>query len=363
MSESECPLQRNVRFDYVSTLNPAEAPFEVVAADSIVLRPREYLLKGLIAPGEFGVWYGPPGGGKTFEVLDVAHAVATGRSILGRKVRKGKVLYCALEGAVGFERRVVGILRERGPAPDLRVYTGELALHKGDNTVVRLIATATSVRARLIIIDTLSRSMPGADENSAIDMTEMISIIGRIIRETGAHVLVVHHTGKDDSKGSRGHSSLKAAADIEIEIAKSGPGGHVLRLTKVKDGRSDLEYPFTLREIDLGTDDDGDPITTCVVVEGEQRPSGEKAAKPSPGDREALGWLKEAVHEFGTPLPAALALPSGLSATTKDRWLEIGKKRSAKADDTVRKQIDRAVTNLTLAKQMAVHHPYFWLLK
>jgi hypothetical protein len=243
------------------------------------------------------------------------------------------------------------------------IFKGALSLHGNKEAVERLIATANSKGAKLIIIDTLSRSMPGADENSAIDMTRMISKFGEIIQETGAAIVVVHHTGKDDNKGSRGHSSLKAAADIEVEITKSNSGGHILRLTKVKDGRSDLEYPFTLREIDLGTDDDGDPITTCVVVEGEQRPNDSHGAKLTKGDREALGWLKEAVHEFGTPLPAALALPSGLSATTKDRWLEIGKKRSGKADDTVRKQIDRAVTNLTLAKQIAVHAPHFWLLK
>lgn len=361
MSFTEAPLPRRKRSNRANGYGDTATPFDVVRADDIVLKPTDYLLKGLIAPGDLGVWYGPSGGGKTFEVLDVAHAIATGRAILGRRVRQAPVLYCALEGANGFEKRVLGIRAERGPAPDLFIYKGELCLHDSDNTVARLIAKAKSLGAKLIVIDTLSRSMPGADENSPNDMTGMVATLGKIIRETGAHVLVVHHTGKDEGKGSRGHSSLKAAADVEIEIAKSGTGGHTLKLTKVKDGRSDMEYSFTLREIDLGTDDDGDPITTCVVVEGDQRPAGGSVAKITKGDREAFGWLREAVEEFGTTPP--LDLPKGIRATTRDRWSEIGKMRSGKADDAVRKAIDRAVTNLTLAKLIAVHAPYFWLLK
>jgi hypothetical protein len=361
MSDIEVPLQRRTRFRYESTLDPADTPFEVVAADGISLRASEYLLKGLIAPGELGVWFGPSGGGKTFAVLEIAHAIATGRPVFNRRVRKAPVLYCTLEGAAGFERRVVGIRQERGPAPDLFIYKGELCLHEDEESVGRLIATANLVGAKLIVIDTLSRSMPGADENSAVDMTRYVSTLGRIIQRTGAHVLVVHHTGKDDSKGSRGHSSLKAAADAEIAITRTTGGGHVIRLTKVKDGRCDLEYPFTLRDIDLGADDDGDRITTCVVVGGDQRPAKDHTAKTTPGDRQALEWLTEAVQEYGEPPP--LDLPKGIRATTRDRWLEIGKKRSGKADDAVRKQIDRAITNLTVARQIGVNAPHFWPVK
>ncbi len=336
-------------------------PLLTIPSDEIRLNTSDYLLKGLVAPGELGVWFGPSGSGKSFVILEVAHAIATGRSVLGRRVRKAPVLICALEGAAGFDRRIVAMTQERGPAPDLHVYSGSLCLHESLENVDALMETINLLDAKLVIIDTLSRSIPGADENSAQDMTGLISTLGRVMQETGAAVIEVHHTGKDEGKGSRGHSSLKAAADVEIEISKSGTGGHTLKLTKVKDGRSDLEYSFTLREIDLGMDDDGDPITTCVIDEGGQRPSDGQSAKLTKGDREARGWLKEASEEFGEQPP--LTLPAGVRATTKDRWLEIGKKRSGKADDTVRKQIDRAVTNLTLAKQMAVHAPYFWLLK
>jgi len=126
----------------------------------------------------------------------------------------------------------------RDPAPDLHLYTGELAPHENDGTHTRLITTAKSVGTKLIVIDTMSRSMSGADENSPQDMTGKVSTIGKVIRETGAHVMMVHRTDKDEGKASRGHSSLKAATDVEDEISRVPAGGRVLRLTKVKDGRS-----------------------------------------------------------------------------------------------------------------------------
>jgi hypothetical protein len=72
---------------------------------------------------------------------------------------------------------------------------------------------------RLVVVDTLSRAMAGGNENAPDDMSAFIRNIDRIRQETGAHVLIVHHCGKDAAKGARGHSCLRAATDTKIELS------------------------------------------------------------------------------------------------------------------------------------------------
>ena len=72
----------------------------------------------------------------------------------------------------------------------------------------------------LIVVDTLSRAMSGGNENSPEDMGKFVTNCDRIRIASGAHLMVIHHTGKDDAKGARGHSLLRAAADTEIEVSR-----------------------------------------------------------------------------------------------------------------------------------------------
>jgi hypothetical protein len=86
----------------------------------------------------------------------------------------------------------------------------------------------------------------------------------RIISETGAAVILIHHTAKDETKGMRGHSSLLGACDVVLMVKREG-ALHSFTVTKNKDGKSGDTHYFDLRAIGLGTDEDGDPITSCIV--------------------------------------------------------------------------------------------------
>ena len=116
----------------------------------------------------------------------------------------------------------------------------------------------------LIVIDTLSRVMAGGDENSAADMTALIRNVDAIRATTGAHILTVHHTGKDTARGARGHSSLRAATDTEIEIANED-GARAAVVTKQRDHNGGETFAFDLKSVSLGHDQDGDEVTSCVV--------------------------------------------------------------------------------------------------
>lgn len=336
-------------------------PLLVERSTEIKFKPGAYRVKGIVEDGDFSVLYGPSGGGKTFQALDIAHRIATGRGpVFGRRVKQAPVLLCSLEGARGLGKRVQAINAELGAAPDLFVYRKSLALFQNETMAARLIATVKRHRVRVVIIDTLARAMAGGKENAPEDMGAMVKVFGEIAEATGAHVMVVHHTGKDESKGGRGHSSLKAAADVEIEVTRES-GAHIIRLSKVKDGQDGERFAFNLRVVQLGVDDDGDDITTCVVEDKGTPLVSKSKEKLSDGDLEALNWLREAVGEFGER--PAIELPAGIIVTTKARWTEIGRKRTDNEADTVLKAVNRAITRLTNAKMIGVSAPYCWVTR
>jgi hypothetical protein len=130
----------------------------------------------------------------------------------------------------------------------------------------RDVKSRTGQPVRLIVIDTLARCFGGNDENDARDMGAFIEGCDVIKRETGATLLVVHHSGKDDTKGARGSSAFRAALDAEFNVRREGDGGAIiLTCTKMKDAEEPKQAAFDLRPIELFTDRDGELISSLVV--------------------------------------------------------------------------------------------------
>ncbi len=103
-------------------------------------------------------------------------------------------------------------------------------------------------------------------------MGEMIAILNELQRRLGGVILVIHHSGKVAERGMRGHSSLGAALDFAIEC-EHGDAGPLFRIAKQKDGESGLEFPFTTNLVNLGYDEDGDEITSRIVLPRQQLPA------------------------------------------------------------------------------------------
>ena len=130
----------------------------------------------------------------------------------------------------------------------------------------------------MVVLDTLSRAIPGSDENDSKTMGLIVSAAKLLQELIGGLVLLIHHTGKDSSKGMRGHSSLYAALDCAIEVKRHGNQREWI-VSKSKDGEDGASHTFKLEAVTLGIDDDGDPITSCVVVEN---PSEQATGKKKP---------------------------------------------------------------------------------
>lgn len=188
----------------------------------------------------------------------------------GRKVRQGAVIYVSAEGTGSIGNRLLALGLER--SPNLNVLPLAVDLHSNDidlTAVVMLgktIAEATGEQIALVVIDTLARSFGGGDENAASEMNKVVGRITALKEALDTTVLIVHHTGKDAERGARGSSALNAAMETTFEIKRADKAGVIqVRATKQRDLEADWSHCFELVSMELGEDEDGDPVTSCRV--------------------------------------------------------------------------------------------------
>lgn len=234
-------------------------------------------IENLLCENQFSVIYGESNCGKTFFMMDLAMHVALGREWRGREVEQGGVIYAALEGGQNTRNRVVAFRKHYGvtqPIP-LAIIPSSLNLLDPEGDIHSLVESIWEAKERIgnikmVIIDTLSRAMSGGDENSSMDMGQLIINADAIRAVTGAHISFVHHCGKDAVKGARGHSSLRAAVDTEIEISREDDKSpSKIKVVKQREMETGDELFFTLSAIELGLNQRNKPVTSCVVLPAE----------------------------------------------------------------------------------------------
>lgn len=244
----------------------------VRCADFAIAEPPEWLIKGVLSKGEVNCIYGPSGSGKTFLALDMCLSVAQGEAWRNHRTKKRKVAYIAAEGARGVSMRLQAYASRR----ELDLNSVDLFVSASCPSLVddaSVEALLENVRALgdvdMLVVDTLAQCSAGADENNGKEMGIALRACRRVYEEIGASVLLIHHSGKDETRGARGWSGLRAALDTEICVSEKD-GVKVAKVTKQKDGEMGAEYYFKLEQVVLGIDEDGDEITSCVVVEAER---------------------------------------------------------------------------------------------
>lgn len=241
-----------------------------------------WLVKGLFINGGINALFGPSGAGKSFVAIDVAIAIAEGRQWHGRRTKSRPVVYVALEGQAGIQQRLNAWAKLNGsPPPDsFMVYMPRQfsLLNPMDTDTLLEMTRKAGLLEPVFIIDTLSRATSGMDENAAEDMTRALAALERLRGEVNGSIIIVHHTGKDKKMGLRGHSSLKAALDGAIFVDHEEDGSRSWSSDKVKDGPDDVMATFSLKVIETDIfDEDGDVVTSCVILYGED---GVKSGKP-----------------------------------------------------------------------------------
>jgi len=225
-------------------------------------------VQGLLTKGGMSVIYGESNCGKTFFMTDLAFHIVNGKMWNGKRVEQGKVVYVALEGLHGLKGRIEAYKRHTCESlKNLQVMPCAIDFLNPDEDIKHFLALlAQHDDIKLIVIDTLARAIGGGDENSGQDMGLLVKHADLIRNETDAHISFVHHSGKDRAKGARGHSSLRAAVDTEIEVSRETDADYSnVKTVKQRDMEFSDDIQFKLKQIKLGVNKYDEDVSSCVV--------------------------------------------------------------------------------------------------
>lgn len=284
--------------------------------DLAALPPLQWRIKGVLPETGLAAVFGASGSGKSFLVLDAIQSLAAGADWFGHRVKPCPVIYCALEGEGGIAGRVNAYrIRHGSTAENIRYLVQSFdLLNGGDVQDLAQAIKAGGNGAGVVVLDTLNRAAPGADENDSKSMGQIIAAAKELQTLVGGLVLLVHHTGKDASKGLRGHSSLHAALDAAVEVRRDGDRREWL-IAKSKDGEDGAAHTFKLEVVELGADEDGEAVTSCVVHPVEEVADSIRRALPPKSGNQRTVWdaLGEIFRKAGNARPdgAPDTLPQG----------------------------------------------------
>jgi hypothetical protein len=292
---------------------------------------KTWLIKGIFALGETSAWIAAPGKLKSALIAEAACAIASGlHDWHGYRVKTpGAVIYFALERATLVERRLLAYQnRENVDDVPIAVVPGILDLTR-PAMVDRVVATIQEVEAAtnhpvvMIIIDTFAKTIAagGGDEDKARDQGKVFANLQRIKDALGSsapHIALIGHTGKDETRGSRGSNSI--LGDVDLMVTITGDRTRTATSIKANDGEERALFSFKADLVEDGVDDDGE-ITTISIVSDDHVATrdGKQSAPLSDRNKLALAALDEAVLSHGEPAPAELGL-HGIKATSIKHW-------------------------------------------
>lgn len=185
----------------------------------------DWLVEDMLVSGEATAFVGDGGVGKSFLTMALALAVSgEAPSFLGLPLKKhGKVLYVDEENSAALvlqRLNALGMSDRHRENLEYIWYAGVDLLNEPE----KLHEEALDMEPVLVVIDSMSRVAIGAEENSNTDMTRLLRQgVVPIARDTGAAVVLVHHTSKDGA--TRGASAIRNAADQEIKVVPAQSDG------------------------------------------------------------------------------------------------------------------------------------------
>ena len=289
-----------------------------VRLSDLKLTPPTWLIHGILETQALAFMIGASGSGKTFAAVDMAVAIAGGTPYHQRTTQRGAVLMSAGEGIGGLIGRFEAACSAKGlQAQTLDIFLMRSCVRFFDKSSIELFREELRIVARetgkvsLVIVDTLARAFAGADENLATDMGVFIDHLQGIIEEFDCSVLVLHHSGHDNSRG-RGSSARLAAADCEILVKAEKPDKILLTFEKMKDAPLPKPLQFQKVEIILQNDEGGEISSLALrEINGQDK----HVSKLSCADKLAIDCFNEALTKKQATNPDVAC-----SSLTVDEW-------------------------------------------
>lgn len=313
--------------------NPAHAgertiSFFPIMTDTEIqeLQPARGIVGDILFEDSIAYLFGDSDTWKSFVTISMGLCMATGTEWLGREVVQGPVIYIAAESARGIGKRVKAWKLHHGITDSTDFYTVPVPVNLLDReAVARLVLSIRAFprlgnrRPVMVVFDTLSRSMEDGDENSTADANKVTAAAGMLKAEFGCCVLIVHHNGKDASRGMRGNSAYRNNADTVIKVVapalhedeRRQPGDPVtLRSVKAKESDPFEDVTFTTKRRSWGVDEVGATDSSLVVIATDAKPLEAQEAVFTDNLRKALNALGEAQEPLtSTAWQAATRIP------------------------------------------------------
>lgn len=352
--------------------DPKKRKIELVMAGDLVDEPITWLIDQLVPAKGFVALYGKPGSYKSFVALYLAGMISTGREAFGRPTIGGDVVYIAGEGGAGLKRRwdALKIHHDLPGDASIAFLRAQLNLRSTLEDLEALVAAVQqkSLTPQLVIIDTLARAFAGGNENAPEDMGAFIAIVGQLQERLSTAVLVVHHSGKDEARGMRGHSSILGAVDAELEVVKvsadeSPDRVGKLTVTKQKDGEDGYEIGYQMISVAVS------PIdfekTSLVVEPMDHAQEQQRKADPNrlpPGQKIVFDALQTAIDEAGETVGLD-RIPRGKRCVKVSLWREYFYGMSPQNAETKKKAFKRAADAMVARGTCGIWAEWCWISK
>lgn len=331
---------------------------------------KEEILKGVLGDGEFSLFVAKPGTAKSVLVGDIGCHIAAGLDWHGRKVQQGMVIFFAAERKKLTERRIRAWGKTHG-VTDIPFYVvgGKLDLTSGLVDAKALAATIKAIEfetgeiARLIILDTVTRTFGQGDQHQSRDMQRYVQSVDELVRSTSAHVAAIHHSGWASDRG-KGAVDLDGAVDVSFGISVKGAGPNkvfTLECTGANDSDEGLITCFKLESVELGTDSDGNVTTAPVVVRCDGPKTDGSNLKGNAA--KALTSLETAIAEHGECPPDDAI---GETTVSREQWraqfyADARAKEPAVAEEALRKRFTRTTAELLEKGDVGSNGERWWI--
>lgn len=321
------------------------------------------IVQGLIAEDSVSVLYGDSNAGKTFFALAMSGAIAEGVEFLNKKTKKGVVVFLATEAPLSIKQRTQAMQRYYGMKfENLCIVKTPVNFYESmedANKVISIIKDIQKTKGpvHLIVADTLSRIAAGANENSGEDMGPVMKRFDMLKDQTGVSVLIIHHSGKDQARGARGWSGIRAHIDTEIEVTQSG-SIHTAKVTKQRalSSKGD-ELHYKLHIMEMGIDEFGDPDTTCVAIHTDETPEDDSVKKDNKAMKKNVALFIDAWMYSGCDIVND-SEPYISESALKRYLIEHGKTKST-ADQLVKISSGRMMAKMVEAGKVEVRNNGF----
>ncbi len=338
-------------------------PFDAIALSGA----RRDLVKGIIPRIGLTVVWGPPKCGKSFWVFDLSMHVARAVDYRGRRVQGGAVVYCAFEGQSGMEARKAAYAKRFMEAGESGVpfYLQSLRLDlvaDHPELIAAVRAQVEGASPAMIVLDTLNRSIRGSESDDR-DMSAYVCAADALREAFQCAIVIVHHCGWEGTR-PRGHSSLPGAVEAQIGVKRDSADCIIAEVELAKDGPQGEQIVSRLEVVEVGLDEDGEPITSCVIVPDETAVPTAQSAKIKGAAGVALDLLRKAIDEAGEPAPPTPHIPRDARTCRTSTWRTYcyqGTVTDSTNSDSKRKAFVRASTELQSRHIIGIWGDFAWI--